>query len=335
MGAVATEFVLQRHAASTASSYASGVNLFLTFCAEEDLDSLEVDTNHILRFIAWVGLRGNLKATSLSNYLTAINSYFRDNGKQPIAQGKLVSDAVKSLAQRQQPLQPALHRVPFPATVALKIYNLAVQLMAAWQPSAMVLLRSCCATVFSFLFFNRSGTTRSVYNDDIGSRGSDLCFYERTSKGKDHLSAEDRTCYTVAHPQLATLFARFSFLRRCYCQALQQSLPPLFFSLPGETPDAWTSDTQTAWLVQSFAAVGESPPAGFTWTSHSLRSGAAAAAHAEGWTTSQLEKYGGWAPGSQALVKSYLQVPVRPCSGSHFFFGWLCDRLVTEQPLSL
>ena len=335
MGTVAAEFVLQRHSAGTASSYASGVRLFLTFCSEEQVDSLQVDINHILRFIAWVGLRGNCKASSLSNYLTALNSYFRDNGKEPIAQGKLVSDAVKALAQRQQATEEPSHRLPLPATVALKIYNLAVQLMSSWQPSDMVLLRACCATVFSFLFFNRSGTTRSVYNNDVGTRGSDLCFYERKSKGKDHLSDEERTCYIVAVPQLATLFERFSFLKRCYCQTTMQPLPTIYFSLPGETPDSWTSNTQSAWLAQAFAAVEESPPPGFSWTSHSLRSGAAAAAKAEGWSNSQLQKYGGWAVGSTALELSYLKVPVRPCSGSQFFFGWLCDRLLTEQPLSL
>ena len=135
---------------------------------------------------------------------------------------------------------------------------------------------------------------------------------------------------------MAALMDHFTAIKSAYCASQQVALPLCYFALPGEDPASWTSNTQTEWLSMAYTAVGCSPPAGFAWTSHSLRSGAACAAQAEGWSGSDLCKYGGWVVGSAALQEAYLiKVPVRPCTGSLFFFGWLKTRLHSGQPLPL
>ena len=335
VGQVAMELVLQRHCATTASSYGTGVRSFLSFCAEYSIDPAAVDSSHIQRYIAWMGLRGTVKAASLRNYLSAVNSFLRDNDREPIAQGKMVSDSLRALAARQEDTIVSAHRAPLPASVALKIYNLAVQLIHSSKLCNMSLLRACCATIFSYFFFNRSGTTRGILNKDVASSGTDLLFYERHTKGKAGLDDAARTLYTAGHPQMAALMDHFTAIKSAYCASQQVALPLCYFALPGEDPASWTSNTQTEWLSMAYTAVGCSPPAGFAWTSHSLRSGAACAAQAEGWSDSDLCKYGGWVVGSAALQEAYLKVPVRPCTGSLFFFGWLKTRLHSGQPLPL
>ena len=335
VGQVAMELVLQRHCATTASSYGTGVRSFLSFCAEYSIDPAAVDSSHIQRYIAWMGLRGTVKAASLRNYLSAVNSFLRDNDREPIAQGKMVSDSLRALAARQEDTIVSAHRAPLPASVALKIYNLAVQLIHSSKLCNMSLLRACCATIFSYFFFNRSGTTRGILNKDVASSGTDLLFYERHTKGKAGLDDAARTLYTAGHPQMAALMDHFTAIKSAYCASQQVALPLCYFALPGEDPASWTSNTQTEWLSMAYTAVGCSPPAGFAWTSHSLRSGAACAAQAEGWSDSDLCKYGGWVVGSAALQEAYLKVPVRPCTGSLFFFGWLKTRLHSGQPFPL
>ena len=162
VGQVAMELVLQRHGATTASSYGTGVRPFLSFCAEYSIDPVAVNSNHIQRYIAWMGLRGTVKADSLRNYLSAVNSFLRDNDREPIAQGKMVSDSLRALfgckAGRlcrfctQSP--PACFCGPQDAA-------LAVQLIHSNKLCNMSLLRACCATIFSYFFFNRSAPEAS------------------------------------------------------------------------------------------------------------------------------------------------------------------------------
>jgi hypothetical protein len=37
------------------------------------------------RYIAWIGERGTIKATSLHPYLKAVNGFFKDHGAEPVA----------------------------------------------------------------------------------------------------------------------------------------------------------------------------------------------------------------------------------------------------------
>ena len=326
LGALAAELVLQRHAASTVGSYSTGIKRFLEFCAATGLVPLEATTADILRYISWLALQGTVHAESIGNYLTSLNGYFRDNLVEPVALGRLVTDALHALASRQQSVKTAPKSVLIPARTVYSIYEYAKQLMAAGSLSAMVQLRNACATVFSFLFFNRSGTTRTVLRKDISVHGQSIIYCERHAKGKAHLTEQQLPVFVVDHPQLASFFQAYSDFLATYCAAQNVSIPGVFFALPAEQPSTWTASTQTAWLQSSCQQVGHTPPVGFTWTSHSLRHGAAAAARAERWEFEEISKYGGWAVGSVTLQTVYLRVPVRPCPASAFFFGWLKQR---------
>ena len=326
LGSLAAELVLQRHAASTVSSYGTGVRRFLEYCAASGLVPLQATTADILRYISWLALQGTVHAKSIRGYLTSLNGYFRDHLVEPVALGRLVTDALHALAVRQHSVSSAPKSVLIPAATVYSIYEHATQLMAEGSLAAMEPVRDACATVFSFIFFNRSGTTRHVLRKDISTDGQSLVYCERQAKGKDHLTAEELPVFVVDHPQLAALFHSYSAYLAAYCAAHSAAIPAVFFALPSEQPSTWTAATQTGWLQSACLQVGHKPPAGFAWTSHSLRHGAAAAARAEQWQFEEISKYGGWAVGSTTLQTVYLRVPVRPCPASAFFFGWLKRR---------
>jgi hypothetical protein len=50
------------------------------------------------RYIAWIGERGTVKATSLQSYLSAVNDFFKDHGVEPVAQCDLVAKVRRGLA---------------------------------------------------------------------------------------------------------------------------------------------------------------------------------------------------------------------------------------------
>jgi len=77
-------------------------------------------------------------------------------------------------------------------------------------------------------------------------------------------------------------------------------------------------------MKSALNAVGAAPPPGYTWTSHSLRKGAASAARAIRVTLDVIRYFGGWAKNSD-VVNDYIDPSVRPSPAASFFFGWLLE----------
>jgi hypothetical protein len=75
----------------------------------------------MVRYTAWLGLHGRVAASSLQPYFSAVNKFFRDHRRQPIAVGELMADARRGLEMLQKRLVPSAARLPLPAPVALDI----------------------------------------------------------------------------------------------------------------------------------------------------------------------------------------------------------------------
>eukprot|EP00873_Tetraselmis_striata_P044997 jgi/Tetstr1/465261/TSEL_009963.t1 len=74
------------------------------------------------------------------------------------------------------------------------------------------------------------------------------------------------------------------------------------------------------WLSTSVRLVSAAPPAGTSWTSHSLRKGAASAANAIGVPLYHIRYQGLWAT-NYDVVLDYIDPNVLPSPGAWFFFG--------------
>jgi len=64
-------------------------------------------------------------------------------------------------------------------------------------------------------------------------------------------------------------------------------------------------------------------PAGFYWTSHSLRKGAASAAYAIGARLTHIRYVGGWSTNSKVFEAKYIDFTMRPSLAAWIFFGYL------------
>ena len=92
---------------------------------------------------------------------------------------------------------------------------------------------------------------------------------------------------------------------------------------PAEDRELWTANTLSGWLTAAYTAALCLPPAGFAWTSHSLRKGVASAAYAIGAKVTDIRYAGGWSINSTVLEAKYIDFIMRPSPAACIIFGYL------------
>jgi hypothetical protein len=106
-------------------------------------------------------------ACSLQPYYSALNKFFRDHQRPPIAVGELLADARRGLEMLQRRLVPADKRLPLLAPVTLDILLAPNTLRdnLAWSPAALPLLprfRACLAVCVTYTFFQSRRNRRPL-----------------------------------------------------------------------------------------------------------------------------------------------------------------------------
>jgi len=290
----------------------------------------------MVRYTAWLALLGTVAASSLQPYFSAINKYFRDHRRQPIAVGELLADARRGLDMLQRRLLPTAARLPLPAQVALNILHAANTLRGtfAWTPAAlpqMQRFRACLAVCVNYTFFCRAETgARCQTGDLVVDRPSQqICLFVRKSKGDQRRDAADKPVIAIpvaANPVLADLLIYYTEQRATFCKKFYNTPPPLAFwsCSPSEPSAEWgAAATISAWLTLALRTVNSAAPAGFKWTSHSLRKGAASAASCIGAPLPVIKFMGGWAKNSSVTEGKYIDPTMTPTPAAWRFFGWL------------
>ena len=297
---------------------------FREFCAEEAVLPLDVTVVQVVRYLAWQCSLGTSNADTLRGHCKAINRFLRDHGREPCALGPVVTDFLRAVQRHQVPLHAQDSRMYMPADVMLDVHDFAESLVERLQQcfagDGVRLLRDCLASVLAFLAFHRAGTTITLTAKQVRVQGGSLHLALHHEKGR--LGPHARTVVIHEHPRLAAMIDAYRGFRAALYNCSTEVPPPTLWALPGERPALWSSEQPTAWLSHACAAVSAAPPQGWVWTSHSLRSGAATAANAQGVPESTIEHYGSWVPGSTTLRRVYIHPGVPPSRGSEFFFRW-------------
>ena len=325
VGNTARALLLSCRQASTYNTYRTVLNSWAQFLASEGMeDILHATTTTVLRYVAWLGLRGTVAASSMQVYLSGINAVQTDFDLPPIAQGKAVQDAVRGLAAAQQTMAPVVPRSPLPPGAVASILDLAALLCSSdSMHPPLRLLRACLATTVSYLFFNRASSTHSLRMEGLivdppSTVGQSLRLRASVRKGQSHLHPQKKEMRipVAAHGQLAACLLTFQRWRGTTGNAY-------YWALPGDkNPSKWTAAVQTAWLLQALRACHIAVPPSVAWTSHSLRQGAATHAAAAGVPMAVIRHYGGWARSSN-VVYDYIDPSERNSAPAQRLFGWL------------
>ena len=325
LGNTARALLLSCRQASTYNTYRSVLNSWAQFLASEGVEDIMLaTTTTVLRYVAWLGLRGTVAAGSMQVYLSGINAVQTDFGLHAIAQGKAVQDAVRGLAAAQLTMAPVVPRSPLPPAAITAMLDLAGLLCASMSVHPPVrLLRACLATTVSYLFFNRASSTHSLRMEGLivdppSTVGQSLRLRASVRKGQSHLhpQKQEMRIPVAAQGQLAACLLTFQRWRGASSSAH-------YWWLPGDsTPSKWTALVQTSWLLEALRACKIAVPPLVAWTSHSLRQGAATHAAAAGVPMAVIRHYGGWARASN-VVYNYIDPSERNSTTAQRLFGWL------------
>eukprot|EP00873_Tetraselmis_striata_P037228 jgi/Tetstr1/457492/TSEL_044074.t1 len=313
--------------AQTLKSYAGRLSQFAEFCHDsENISPLEATTANVVRYVAWIGERGHIAAKSLQPYLSAINTFFELHNLVPIAKDSLhLTSSRRGLMLRQRRLDAAPLRVPLPADVAYRFVSKAELIVSAPYPESHLDYRALLASVVNFLFFARGLTGVSCRAQDVHVDTYNITLQIYREKGRAGRRGPDDLRVLLLpvseHPRVARLLRYFI--------DNVQSVPLVTVGLAAsnfwavnvaEQSKPWTAATMSDWLSTAVNLVNAAPPAGTSWTSHSLRKGAASAANAIGAPLSHIRYQGGWATNSD-VVLDYIDPNVLPSPGAWFFIG--------------
>eukprot|EP00873_Tetraselmis_striata_P040919 jgi/Tetstr1/461183/TSEL_006320.t1 len=313
--------------AQTLKSYAGRLSQFAEFCHDsENISPLEATTATVVRYVAWIGERGHIAAKSLQPYLSAINTFFELHNLVPIAKDSLhLTSARRGLMLRQRRLDAAPLRVPLPADVAYRFVSKAELIVSAPYPESHLDYRALLASVVNFLFFARGLTGVSCRVQDVHVDTYNITLQVYREKGRAGRRGPDDLRVLLLpvseHPRVARLLRYFiDNVQSAPLVTVGLAASNFWAVNVAEQSKPWTAATMSDWLSTAVNLVNAAPLAGTSWTSHSLRKGAASAANAIGAPLSHIRYQGGWATNSD-VVLDYIDPNVLPSPGAWFFFG--------------
>jgi hypothetical protein len=182
-------------------------------------------------------------------------------------------------------------------------------------------LRRCACLVLCYSWYNRADSGVLLFR----------CHVTFDDRGIT-VNVQGKTLpRNVACPIHRPLFARYDplglVLRLLHSwhatSAAWQRPGDVYWSLPLDST-VWRSSVIDAWLKQLLLKVGHSPPAGETWSGHSLRSGGASASLAICVNMFYIMHHRVWK--SMAAVQRYLSLHVLPSPSAFLFFSWMLLR---------
>ena len=316
-------------APTTAGGYSRHVTRFAEWCrAQPDQPSpLPASTATVVRWLVADVVAGDrVQAKSLQPYLSAVNRLHRDLECDEPALGHVVQQVRRAVALRQADRGRSTQRVYLPPPVMARVLDWALaqdldHLRA--NSRARHLFRAAVASVLVFAVFCRGDTGSSLRHGDVRCSSAGISVTLDHEKGKRvEGTARVITFPPGAVPGLERLLAMWEELRGALERAPVASS---YFAFAHERRVVLPSTQIDTWLTLILDHLGERPPAGETWSGHSLRKGAASGAGAIDVALFRICYIGGWSIKSRA-VHDYIDATCPDTPAARRFFGWLTRR---------
>jgi hypothetical protein len=103
----------------------TGMQRLAVFCDEEGITPLQAIAAGMLRFRAWLARAITVAASSLQPYFSAINKFFRNHLKQPVALRPLLTEARRGLAMQQHHMTGLDNRLLILALIVQQVLQFA------------------------------------------------------------------------------------------------------------------------------------------------------------------------------------------------------------------
>ena len=303
-------------AASTWQQYAQQFADFSSFCNSVGVLPIPATSVTVAAYIASMFGR-SLSVSSMQQRLAAINRLHRDLNLVPPASGHLI-DTLRTgyAAQTVATIGRPINRAPLPAQLVVRIVCLIPDLI---RRRAWVDTRNCLAVALAFVLFLRASSVAHVTVDQLVFRDDSVYFREDIRKGhrSDAARALPLPCLPDTRwPSLHSLLHQFVRLapRRSSYVFILTSDPPAAGTLAPST-------LLSSWLDAALLLIHVSAPPGSTYSSHSMRAGAATSALAIGVSLPVLMSAGGWA--SIDSARRYIDAAAPPSEEARYLLGKL------------
>lgn len=313
---------------NTWTSYDGKFGAFHTFCEQHGLRSLPASQTTVLRYVMHLYREDRVHGSSIQPYLSAINRVHRDLNLPAPADGHLVATAKRGfvrLHERAPVSRPGdvsaptrSIRSPVPAALAFR----ALQHGLATSDD---FVRICCAVVIhAFLFAARASSVVGVpVSAYVFDSSQSLTFREdaRKTGGPSRVMRVPFISASAHTPHPLVLLHRH-YQRRLHDCARRGTSPDriALFAHP-QLPRSSASVFVSAALDVVLRAVDFTVPPGVSFSSHSLRSGAATAAIAAGASLPAVMAWCGWK--SMSSAQRYIDPTAHASDAASLFFSFL------------
>ena len=312
----------QSLAPGTAKGYGGHVARFIRWCDRQpdQPSAVPAATSTVARWLAADVCKGDrVQAGSLQPYLSALNRFHRDLELDEPALGHLIQQVRRGVALRQADSGRESQRVYLPPDVVERILCFALDVsddQLRQSPAMRHLFRAAVAMVLSFCLFVRGGTGSALCDQHVRRSVAGITVTLDHEKGRRVKGrARAITFAPGAIPGLEALLERWECVRGSVREG------HCYFAFAHERAALPASQIDT-WLQLVLSHFGLAPPAGETWSGHSLRKGAASGAAALDVALHRICYVGGWSIKSKAVF-DYIDATCPLTPACRRFFGWL------------
>ena len=306
--------------ACTTENYSRHFVRFTEYCEKRGLCPLPATTSTVLRWLAGdVCKADKVQAQSLQPYLSALNTIHADCEYPEPAVGRRIRRFRQGLGHNLAKKRKAA-RTYVPARIIDEAHELGLSLTRAQlrTKAGRELLQAIVATVFTFVFFARGGSGAALRVQDV--RRSDAGLHVTLAKEKTRHSAAVSRVVTLDSERIPGLD---QLLRRWETVRGKGQERRSYYALPGQR--SFPATQVDKWFKKVLDHLGASPPAGETWSGHSLRKGAASAANAIGVSLAKICHVGGLSVKAKTIF-DYIDPTCPAAPAGRRYYGWLLPR---------
>lgn len=331
----------------TRGNYHPKVLEYLEICHSaqpEPLCPCPASEDTVLHYLTALGDKGTIQAHCMGVYMSAVNKFHTDQGYPAPALGPTCRDFLKGLGRRQKAARDATGsldhiRAPLPTCVVTQALDVAVSMSAgsaSFTPVQQELYRALCFVVLNFVLFTRGETGVSLPPNNIILTDTGIHVVPSKEKGREHRA--DGRLVTIPRAGMPDLWQLLSDYKAWHSslrfEASKRTRVVSFWRLPHEMRGGWPSSLADTWLQVVMRHLQHSPPAGLSWTGHSMRKGSSSAAKAIGVFLESICYFADWSILAGTFHR-YIDPTWTPTAHCWRLFRWMRKDLPDAHPVPI
>ena len=307
---------------------------YLEVCAAASPPRIPVPASPdtVMFYLGYLKSKHTVSAKSVTVYLSAVNKLHVELGYAAPALGVEARDFIRGMGriQRRELDDSGLLadvRSPLPSYVVAAALDRAMGMSsrsASFSQRDACLWRSLVFVVVNYLLFCRGDTGVTLPPHHLVLDDEGIHVVPLKEKGRDHLVT--RRVVTIPREGVAGLHGLLVAYKAWHAsldfggpvKARRASL----WRLPHEMQGRFPSSKADAFLQTVLSELGFSPPAGLSWTSHSMRKGSSSAAKAIGCLLEAICHFAGWSI-LAGTFHTYIDPTWVPTTHCWRLFSWM------------